>query len=184
MFQSESTLCSCLNVKELLARSRPKIWSLSDCNWTWTQNHLVCKEHPTTRPNRLNDWAVFWVLTVWFIWLYVLVMSRTHFRVNAHYSCLNVKELHARSRPKIWTLSDCNWTWTQNHLVHKQTTNYPAKLAQWLSCVPSTYLYGVFDCMFLPYHVRILEWIHIIVSWMSRNCLLELNNIQSIAPYR
>ena len=32
-FQNESTLYSCLNVKELLARSRCEIWSLSDCNW-------------------------------------------------------------------------------------------------------------------------------------------------------
>ena len=31
-FQSESTLYSCLNVKQLLARSRREIWSLSDCN--------------------------------------------------------------------------------------------------------------------------------------------------------
>ena len=42
-FQSESTLYSWLNVKELLTQSRCKIWSLSDCNWTRTQNHLVCK---------------------------------------------------------------------------------------------------------------------------------------------
>ena len=39
-FQSESTLYSCLNVKKLLARSRHQIWSLSDCNWTWTQKHF------------------------------------------------------------------------------------------------------------------------------------------------
>ena len=32
VFQSESILYSCLNVKELLARSRRKIWGLSDCN--------------------------------------------------------------------------------------------------------------------------------------------------------
>ena len=41
LFQSEFTLYSCLNVKELLARSRRKIWNLSDCNWTRTYNHLV-----------------------------------------------------------------------------------------------------------------------------------------------
>ena len=29
-----------------------------------------------------------------------------------------------------WRLKDCNWTWTQNHLVHKQTLNH---LAKWLS---------------------------------------------------
>ena len=42
-FQSESTLYSCLNVKELLTLSRRKIWSFSDCNWTRIQNHLVRK---------------------------------------------------------------------------------------------------------------------------------------------
>ena len=41
--QSESTLYSCLNVKELLAWSRCEIWSLSDCNWTRTHNQLVQK---------------------------------------------------------------------------------------------------------------------------------------------
>ena len=42
-FQSESTLSSCLNVKEHLARNRHEIWSLSVCNGTRTHNHLVCK---------------------------------------------------------------------------------------------------------------------------------------------
>ena len=51
-FQSESTLCSCLNVKELLARKRRKIWSLSDCNWAQTHNHLV-------RKWTLNHFAVY-----------------------------------------------------------------------------------------------------------------------------
>ena len=42
-FQSESRLSSCLNVKELLDRSRREIWRWSDCNWTRTQNNLVLK---------------------------------------------------------------------------------------------------------------------------------------------
>ena len=42
-FQSESTLYSYLNIKELLARSRCEIWRLSDCNWTRTHNQLICK---------------------------------------------------------------------------------------------------------------------------------------------
>ena len=42
-FQSESTLHSCLNVEELIAQSRLEFGSLSDCNWTRTQNHLVYK---------------------------------------------------------------------------------------------------------------------------------------------
>ena len=42
-FQSESTLYSCLNVKELLAQSRCKFGSLGDCNCFRTQNQLVRK---------------------------------------------------------------------------------------------------------------------------------------------
>ena len=32
-FQSESTVYSCLNVKELLSQNRREIWSLLDCDW-------------------------------------------------------------------------------------------------------------------------------------------------------
>ena len=45
-FQSESTLYSCLNIKELLARKRRDIWSLSDINGIRTHNHLVRKRTP------------------------------------------------------------------------------------------------------------------------------------------
>ena len=49
------------------------------------------------------------------------------------YNCLNVKKLFGRNKRKIWRLSDCNWTWTHNHLVHKRTLNHLSKLAKWLS---------------------------------------------------
>ena len=40
-----------------------------------------------------------------FTWLYVLIVSRTHFRVNVHsIVCLIVKELLAWSRRHIWSL--------------------------------------------------------------------------------
>ena len=42
-FQSEPTIYSYLNVKELLARSRREILSLRDGNWTRTHNNLVHK---------------------------------------------------------------------------------------------------------------------------------------------
>ena len=57
-------------------------------------------------------------------------------------------------------LSDCNWTWAQNHLFCQRTLNHLAKLTKWLSCVLSTYLYGVFDCIFLSCHICVSEWIH------------------------
>ena len=43
-FHSESTLYTCLNVKELLARRRSQVWSLNYCNWTPTQNHWLRKQ--------------------------------------------------------------------------------------------------------------------------------------------
>ena len=42
-FQSESTLYSCLNVKELLPWNKDHISSLSDCNGIKTYNHLISK---------------------------------------------------------------------------------------------------------------------------------------------
>ena len=61
-FQREYTLYICLNAKELLSRSRRKIWSLCDCNWFQPQNYLVRKWTLTIWPNWPNDWGVFWVL--------------------------------------------------------------------------------------------------------------------------
>ena len=84
-FQSESTLYSYLNVKELLAWSRCKIWSLGDCNWTWTQNHLVHKQ-TLNHLAKLAKWlSCAEYLSVWCIWLYVLAMSCRCFRVNPHF---------------------------------------------------------------------------------------------------
>ena len=60
-FQKESTPI-CLNFKELLARSRRHIWSLSDCNGIRTNNHLVRK-----RTLNLNGWVFVYELSgCWF----------------------------------------------------------------------------------------------------------------------
>ena len=46
LFQSESTLCSCLNVKELPAWNKHDIWSLSGSNVIRSHNHLVRERIP------------------------------------------------------------------------------------------------------------------------------------------
>ena len=70
-------------------------------------------------------------------WLYVIIMSCTSFRVNLHsIVCLNVKELLARSRRHIWSLSDRNRIRTHNDLVRKRTSGLMSKMAsltKWLS---------------------------------------------------
>ena len=112
-------------------------------------------------PNWPNDWAVFWVL-IRTVHLTVCSchVTYTFQSESTLYSCLNVKELLARSRHKLWRRSDFNLTRTQNHLVLNRTLNHLAKLAKWLSCVLSFYLYSAFDSMFLSCHVHILEWIY------------------------
>ena len=41
------------------------------------------------------------------------------------------------------TICDSNGIQTHNHLVRKQTFDVFSKLAKWLTCVASTYLYGI-----------------------------------------
>ena len=74
-FQSESTLYSCLNVKELLARSRREIWNLSDCNWTRTHNHLVHKRtlNHIAKLAKLASLAKWLSVRLWTKWLWVRV---------------------------------------------------------------------------------------------------------------
>ena len=76
------------------------------------------------------------------------------------YSWLNVKEIFIWNRRNIWILSDYDRIRTHYHLIRKRTLNHLAKLAKWLSCVASTYLYDAFDCMFLACHIRVSEWIY------------------------
>ena len=82
-------------------------------------------------------------------WLCVLIMSCTRFRLNPYYIYLNVNELLCRNRSDISILSNSNGTRTHNHLIRKRKLNYLAKLAKWLSCFVSTYLYGAYDYVFV-----------------------------------
>ena len=111
-------------------------------------------------PNWPNDWAVCWVL-ICKVHLTVCSCHVTYAfqSVSTLFNYLKVKEHVAPNSCKIWSLSDCNWTQTQNHLVRQRTLNHLAKLTKWWSCVLITYLYGTFDWMFLSCQVRIWEWI-------------------------
>ena len=111
-FQSGSTLYSCLNVNEILAQSRSKIWGLSDCNWTWTQNHLVRKLTLNHLSKLANDWVVFWVL-ICTVHLTVCSCHVTYAFQSGFTlcSCLNVKELcskHVRNLRVKWLQLDLN----------------------------------------------------------------------------
>ena len=77
VFQNESTLYSCLNVKEILAGSRREIWSLSDCNWTRNPEPLlVCKRtlNNLAKLASLAKWLSVRLRTKWF-WVRVQLQS-------------------------------------------------------------------------------------------------------------
>ena len=90
------------------------------------------------------------------IWVYVIVIS-----------------CYSKSKRGIWSLSDCNEIRTHNQLIRRPILSSLAKIAKWLSCVVSYYLYDALDWMFLSRHACISEWIHSIFSWMLRKPLLE-----------
>ena len=103
-FQSESTPYSCLNAKELLGRSRRKIWSLSDCNWTQTQNLLVHKR----TPNHLVKWPV-WLNG----WVFVYELSGSGFET----SCSPFFS-HTENDGQLSTLLFQNWIWSGKKLLN------------------------------------------------------------------
>ena len=72
-FQIESTLYSCLNVKEFLARNRREIWSLSDSNGTQTHNHLV-RKRTLNHLAKLAKWSNVRLRTKW-LWVRVPLQS-------------------------------------------------------------------------------------------------------------
>ena len=67
--ESESTLHSCLNFKELLTRNRRDIWSLSDSNGIWTHNHLVHKQ-TLNHLAKLASWLSVHLRTKW-MWVWI-----------------------------------------------------------------------------------------------------------------
>ena len=115
----------------------------------------------------LTLWVMLWKVDRIYILCFFSIQDikrddwMARFRVNLHSIVAgNVKERFAQNRRDIWSLSYSNRIWIHNDLVRKRTLNHLAKLAKWLSCVVSFYLYGAFDCMLLSCHVRVLKWIY------------------------
>ena len=109
-----------------------------------TENILLtiiryARYHPLLVSNRIyvTDSQYWGTIQIWWnlneqLLTVCYYLSRTSFRVNPHSIVyLNFKELLARNRRHIWSLSDSNDIRTHNHLVCKRTLNHLAKLAKW-----------------------------------------------------
>ena len=123
-------------MKEHFALNKHKIWRLICWNGTRTHNHLVHKR-------TLNHWTQLakWPRSVGSTHLYSAfdcIFLSCHVwlsKLITLYSSLNVEELFARNKHKVWMLIDFNGTQTHNSLVRTWTLNIFAKLAKWLRCV-------------------------------------------------
>ena len=100
-----------------------------ESNGTRTYDHIV-------RKRTLNHLAklakYFWMmelrreyLSVRCIWLYVVIISRTRFRVSLH-SIIAWMSRNSLLETGPICLSDCNGTQTHSHLVRKRTLNHLA----------------------------------------------------------
>ena len=84
------------------------------------------------------------------LWLYVLIMSRTRFRVNPHsvvawMSRNSLLEAGAKSE----VLSDCNWTRTHNHLVHVTSHTWITSCSRFSVSVKSS----IYKCLQYKFHI-------------------------------
>ena len=73
-FQSQTTLYSCMNVKELLAWNKRDMWSFSDCNGIRTHKHLV-RKRTLIHLYRLVSLAK-WLSVLLQTWLLILFYKR------------------------------------------------------------------------------------------------------------
>ena len=112
-FRSESTLCSCLNVNELLAQNRYGIWSLSGCNRTQIHNHLVCKR-------KLNHLAKL----VWLNgWVFIYELSVCGFKC----CCSHLNFLNIYQASKFQVFMETNGSFSYSFVVsnlHLETNGY------------------------------------------------------------
>ena len=92
--------------------------------------------------------------------LYVIIMSRTSFRVNLHsIVSLNVRRLLAY----IWSLSDSNGIRTRNLLLRKRTLNHSTQRSVWLN--GWVFVYELSGCEFESRCCH-LNWFYWYTKWL------------------
>ena len=110
-FQSESTLYSCLNVKELLAWSRHEIYCLSDCNCTRTHNLLLHKR-TLNHLAKLAKWFSC-VVSTYLYGAFDCMFLSCHIRVSVWLNGWVI----------VYEISDCGFEASCSHLNFKQSAN-------------------------------------------------------------
>ena len=88
-FQSESTLYSCLNIKEVLTQNRHNIWRLSESNGIrthlvqkWTLNHLA----KLVKSLRVVLWVLICTMHLIVCYYHVMYMFQSESTLCCHWS--------------------------------------------------------------------------------------------------
>ena len=136
-FRVNTALYSCLGDKELLARSRREIWSLSDCDWTRTQNHLVCNPEPLslyitrrcTQRHRTDKYSEHSSI-IWPVWRSgsVFVYELSGFGFDSSFSHLNFKFRDCFEQRVPWISGNYRvWIHSETNTSHDKNiqTNAP-----------------------------------------------------------
>ena len=174
-FQSESTLYSCLNVKELLPRSRREIRNISDWNRIRTHNHLV-HERTLNHLAKLAKWLSCIVRTYLYGAFDCMFLS-CHLRISEWIHTLQLPE--CQGTPCLKQARNLKFKWLQ-------LDSNPQPLSSYTNTKPFSQAGRMIElcCEYL-----FVRWIwlyvlimlcrsftvnpHSIVAWMSRNSLLQ-----------
>ena len=146
-FLCESTLCSCQNVKELLASNRCNIWSLTDSNRIQTHKNIVCKQTLNHLTN-LAKWLSCAVSTYLYEAFGYMLLS-CHLCISEWICNLKLPKWQATPCLKQvrYLKSDNIGIRPCNHLVSRQTLDHLAKLFKYwpvlwlLICIMDLTLY-------------------------------------------
>ena len=178
-FESESTLYSCLNVKELIARIRRQIWRLSDYNGIRTHNHLPGKRI-LNHFAKLAKWLSSSVSTYLYGAFDCMFLS-CHVRVSESVHTLQFPECQgtpcSKQAPHLkikWLQRDSN-----PQPLSSSTNTQPFGQTGQMTELCSEYLYlrCIWLYVFFMSRTSLRVNPHSTVAWMSRNSLLEAGAI-------
>ena len=174
-FENDSTLYSCLNVKELLARRRRHIWRLSDCSEIRPHNHLVRKRR-TNHLAKLAKW-LRWLVRTYLYGAFDYMFFSCHVRVWEWIHTLHLPECPETSCSKQapylkikWLQQDSNpqpLSWWANTQPFSPTGQMIELSCEYLS-VRCIWFY-----IFIVSRTSLRVNPHSTVIWLSRNSLLE-----------
>ena len=139
--QSESTIYSWLNVKELLAWNRRDIWSINDCNGVRTYNHLV-------RKRTLNHLAKLakWLSCVVGTYLYSAFDPLQSLKLQIS-RLFRARVLWHSGNYRVWIHSDMR-TWHDKNIQSNATYSQQSSIIWpvWLNCW--VFVYELSGCGF------------------------------------